>query len=580
MNATTVVDAVRDIIDESPPTNAAADTSTDGPPGLISASHQPPDNATSPGDSHPPEQTTSNDQAVTTVEAPAISVGDSSINGPALDEETPPTEPGVAVSTGAITNSPPPEVHTSVKRLVLDESGASLESVLAALKTQNTERIETSVLQGKYAVLTNTDPVASTRIITSIGMNCINIVFLSLASALEIEKRRLREDERNRLSQIMEGRKQMALYSAARTIKEDEYRQEEERLPKETEAAIARLCVREIAERDLKSLLSEPTELMGEFSEQNDFENLIRDIDNQNASEVMIRGRASVKETYYWPIIQRLAIPTGQAPKSLGRKLRIMCQEKDTARRLVIALGYSYSMDSVLKARLYLKLLSDLREAGVTLLLLYRTKEFRTYFLRHPNELTTVLSWNQVYHPRLQELRLRAITQADGDFSGRCDLEDQDIFRRLHIPQGVTWGDHLSDWGNTAEKKKYLAAHSTRAISGKSNAHVLHHGIKGDIDANKAIYVSMIPYEGISTKKTLSGKSPSAKLLTVSPLVSVSPGDFLGIFPGRLRYTDKKPAGAIQGPAPGLWLDRSEVKGKLHWMKVAKAGEETNVCLV
>jgi hypothetical protein len=213
VNATTVVDAVRDIIDESPPTNAAADASTDGPPGLISASHQPPDNATSPGDSHPPEQATSNDQAATTVEASAISASDSSMNGPALDKETPPTEPGVAVSTGAITNSPPPEVHTSVKRPVLDESGASLESVLAALKTQNTERIETSVLPGEYAVLTNTDPVASTRIITSIGINCVNSVFLSLASALEIEKRRLREDERNRLSQIMEGRKQMALYS-------------------------------------------------------------------------------------------------------------------------------------------------------------------------------------------------------------------------------------------------------------------------------------------------------------------------------------------------------------------------------
>lgn len=185
-----------------------------------------------------------------------------------------------------------------------------------------------------------------------------------------------------------------------------------------------------------------------------------------------------------------------------------------------------------------------------------------------------------MYQPRLQELRLRAIAQADGDFSGRCDLEDQEIFHRLHVPQGVTWGDVLSDWRDAAEKDNYLAAHSIRAVSGKSNAHILRHGIKGDIDANKAIYVSLIPYEGISAKKTLSGKSPSAKLLAVSPLVSVSPGDFLGIFPGRLRYTDEKPTGAIPGPAPSLWLDRSEVKGKLHWMKVAKAGEQTNVCLV
>jgi hypothetical protein len=449
-----------------------------------------------------------------------------------------------------------------------------------ALKTQNTDRIEDSVLPGEYGLLTNTDPMAGTRIITSIGMNCVNSVLLSLASALEIEKRRLQEDERNRLSQITEGRKQMALYSAARTMKEAEYRQEEERLPKETEAAIAHLNVREIAERDLKNMLSKPAELMREFSEQKDFENLIREVDNQNASEVRMRGRASVKETYYWPIIQRLAATTGPAPESPGRKTKITPQEKDTARRLVIALGYGHSRDSILKARSYLKLVSDLREAGVTLLLVYRTKEFRTHFLRHPNELTTVLSWNQVYHPRLQELRLRAITQADGDFSGRCDLEDQDIFCRLHIPQGVTWGDHISDWRDTAEKEKYLASHSIRAASGKSNTHLLQYGIKGDINTNKAIYVSLIPYEGISAKKTLGGRSPSAKLLAVSPLVSVFPGDFLGIFPGRLRYTDEHPAGAIEGPAQGLWLDRSEVKGKLHWTKVAKAGEQTNICLV
>jgi hypothetical protein len=90
----------------------------------------------------------------------------------------------------------------------------------------------------------------------------------------------------------------------------------------------------------------------------------------------------------------------------------------------------------------------------------------------------------------------------------------------------------------------------------------------------------MIPYEGISGKKTFGGKLPSAKLLAISPLVSLSPGDFLGIFPGRLRYTDIWPAGAILGTVQGLWLDCSEVKGKLHWVKVAKSGELTNVHLV
>ena len=582
MLATTVIDGVRDTINEFPPTNGATDASTDEPPEPISTPHKPLDNVTSPSDSNPPEQIVSNNRTTSTMEISAISAtpsSDRSIGGPSLDEQSPPAELGVAVNTEATTNSPPLEVDASVERSVLDASGASLERVLASLKTQDTDRIDNSTLLGEYGLLANTDPIAGTRIVTSIGMNCVNSVFLSLASALEIEKRRLQERERSRLKQISEGRKQMALYSTARTMKEAEYRQEEERLPKETEAAIARLSVREIAERELTTMLSEPAELTGEFSEQKDFDNLIREVDNQNASEVTMRGRVSVKETYYWPIIQRLAAAAGPAPNSPGRKTQITPQEKDTARRLVIALGYGHSRDSILKARSYLKLLSDLREAGVTLLLLYRTKEFRTHFLRHPNELTAVLSWNQVYHPLLQELRLRAITQADGDFSGRCDLEDPDIFRRLHIPQGVTWGDHISDWRDTGEKDKYLASHSIMAVSGKSNAHVLQHGIKGDINANKAIYVGLIPYEGISAKKTLGGRSPSAKLLAASPLVSISPGDFLGIFPGKLRYTDVHPAGAIEGPAQGLWLDRSEVKGKLHWMKVAKAGEQTNVCL-
>ena len=229
-----------------------------------------------------------------------------------------------------------------------------------------------------------------------------------------------------------------------------------------------------------------------------------------------------------------------------------------------MALGYGRSKDSILKARSYLKLLSDLREAGVTLLLLYRTREFKTYFLRHPNDLTTVLSWHQHLHPRLHQLRLRTIAQAEGDFSGRCDLEDQDILHRLRIPQGLCWRDDLSDWGDLAERDRYLAEQSIQAVSGKSNAHVLRYGPKGATDGNKSIYVSMVPHEGISAKRTVGSKPPSTKLLALSPLASISPGDFLGVFPGRLRYTDTMPAGAIHGPVPGLWLDLSEVKGKFH----------------
>jgi len=61
--------------------------------------------------------------------------------------------------------------------------------------------------------------------------------------------------------------------------------------------------MRELADRDLKDIRSEPTELMGEFKEEEEFENLIREVDRENASDAKKRGRAFVKETYYWPII-------------------------------------------------------------------------------------------------------------------------------------------------------------------------------------------------------------------------------------------------------------------------------------
>jgi hypothetical protein len=93
---------------------------------------------------------------------------------------------------------------------------------------------------------------------------------------------------------------------------------------------------------------------------------------------------------------------------------------------------------------------------------------------------------------------------------------------------------------------------------------LLYYSIKGNIDSNKSIYIRISLYKGISGKKTFSSKTPSAKLLAISPLVSVLPGDFLGIVPGRLQYIDKKSLGAINGPIQGLWLDRLEVKGKLH----------------
>lgn len=75
---------------------------------------------------------------------------------------------------------------------------------------------------------------------------------------------------------------------------------------------------------------------------------------------------------------------------------------------------------------------------------------------------------------------------------------------------------------------------------------------KAKLDRNMSIYISLIPYKGKSDKITLSIKASSTDLLAVAPLVLIAPGDFLGIIPGRLRYTDCKPARAIGGPVRNL----------------------------
>jgi hypothetical protein len=218
------------------------------------------------------------------------------------------------------TSSLPPNELINTKRSVLDESSDSLEIILEALKTQNTDRIANSTVPDTCAILTNTEPAIFARIITSIGINYVESNFMILTSILEIEKQRLQECERNRLHQIEKDRKQISILSAARSKREKQYREEAERLAKETEKAITCLSIRDFTNRNLKDVLSEPIELMGNFKKENKFKKLVREVNRENAYNTKRRSRVSVKETYYWPIIKQCANIIGPLPELLGRK--------------------------------------------------------------------------------------------------------------------------------------------------------------------------------------------------------------------------------------------------------------------
>ncbi|MCJ1284328.1 hypothetical protein MMC26_003659 [Xylographa opegraphella] len=335
---------------------------------------------------------------------------------------------------------------------------------------------------------------------------------------LDIEQERLRNFERHEIERIAEDRQQMNMTLPARLASEINLQQYTERLKKNTESTIAHLDIRILAEKELLDTISESTELTGEFKEDSDYANVIKTIEKAIANDTRAQQRSLWKETYFWPMIQQRAKMIGPLPVPPGRKTEITPQEKIAAKQLISAIGHGTCRDNVCKWTSYWKLL--------------------------------------------------------------CDIEDRRIFERLRTAQTGAWANDISVWNqDQTEYERFLANHNEMATSGKSNEYILCHGVKGKLASNKSIFVGMVPYEGESGKRVIGKKPALAKQIAISPLVSVAPGDFLGIFSGKLRYMDRKPSRAIKAPVPGLWLDYLEIPGKLNQTRVAKLDEKANVCL-
>jgi hypothetical protein len=104
------------------------------------------------------------------------------------------------------------------------------------------------------------------------------------------------------------------------------------------------------------------------------------------------------------------------------------------------------------------------------------------------------------------------------------------------------------------------------ATSTESNPKRLTEDAYIESGTNKSFFVSLRP--------------GADKLVSVFPIVPVSPGDLLGIFSGKIRFSEHcDVAQAIEGPIPNLWLDYSQVTGTLNQMQVAQPGGKANVHL-
>jgi hypothetical protein len=99
--------------------------------------------------------------------------------------------------------------------------------------------------------------------------------------------------------------------------------------------------------------LAEPEELTGEFTEESDYETAIKHIEKENANDARIQLRRLWTETYFWPMIQQRATMIGPLPNPSGRKTEITPQEKASAKKIILAMGYGKSRDNIFKWTAY-----------------------------------------------------------------------------------------------------------------------------------------------------------------------------------------------------------------------------------
>jgi hypothetical protein len=222
---------------------------------------------------------------------------------------------------------------------------------------------------------------------------------------------------------------------------------------------------------------------------------------------------------------------------------------------------------------------------GMTDILLFRTGSFkRRFFNKTKDSLQTVRKWNQIYNPYMKEVKMRVLAERHDDSSSISDLHQLEVWKALKSAQS-DWVNGIQDLSQE-EQQLYLTdlhcASTSEELSSQSTKDVLRDGIIGDSDHNKAIFICLVPYEGAPNgKRRIDGTPASRTVVAPCPIVPISPGDFLGVMSGKLRYTSEvgRSNNAIQGPYPKLWLDFSKITGKLSCMKAAESANEPNVTL-
>jgi hypothetical protein len=304
---------------------------------------------------------------------------------------------------------------------------------------------------------------------------------------------------------------------------------------------------------------------------QHEYQEAVRIVRRDNALLAGKDMQGRYNETIYWDIISKGAklIDPAALPTPKGPLDDFTMAEKVATKVFMEEAGLGTSMENQRRCRNLWKKLSEMRQAGISKILLYRTKEFDTYCKSYPRDTASsltdvVLSWEKNFGPLLEQLGNRMMARSAGDFSGVSDLAQAPMAEILDLPKS-SWTNAFNKWRFKQEASSFELAYKPVVTSdplwGISDQYNV-----SESGQNKSVFIFLFPRQN--------------RFLSVCPIVPVNQGDILGVFAGRIRFSDDfDNLYGIRGPFEKLWLDYSEVTGSLNQMKVSRHGSEANVQL-
>ncbi|OQD72505.1 hypothetical protein PENDEC_c021G04478 [Penicillium decumbens] len=274
-------------------------------------------------------------------------------------------------------------------------------------------------------------------------------------------------------------------------------------------------------------------------------------------------------ETIFWKIILKGAalIDLASLPSAKGPADGFTMAEKAATKRFMEDAGYRLGAENQRQCRIFWRNLLKMREVGIEKVLYYRTKEFDSYCKGYPKTskvslVDTIKKWEAQYRPYIEQLETRILRLGKGDLARVSDLDNPQVTERLKVQESC-WNCAGNEWAFPNEEESYKGI-GLQTFSPDMVCAPYDNQLVSESGGDKSSFTFLLPKDDSS--------------LLVCSIIPVHEGDFLGVFSGKIRFSETwSPTHGIRGPVDNLWLDYSQVTGTLNQMLVSETGGSTNV---